>query len=173
MPSLHKDSRGKTPFYIAAYTDHLGRRRKRSTKETNKTKAQDVLNGWLKAEAAARGGRLTEARAREIVGEILESVSGRKLYAPNVGQYFKDWLAGEKPTVSEASYSKKDQAVRLFLESWRSGFSIPGIRHRIGRNQASGRTPGGRPPSCHHQRASAKGSCSAFPGCAKERANPD
>jgi integrase len=117
MPSLHKDSRGKTPYYIAAYTDHLGRRRKRSTKETNKTKAQDVLNGWLKAEAAARGGRLTEARAREIVGEILESVSGRKLYAPSVGQYFKDWLASEKPTVSEASYAKKDQAVRLFLES--------------------------------------------------------
>jgi integrase len=117
MPSLHKDSRGKTPYYIAAYTDHLGRRRKRSTKETNKAKAQEVLNGWLKAEAAARGGRLTEARAREIVGEILESVSGRKLYAPSVGQYFKDWLAGEKPTVSEASYAKKDQAVRLFLES--------------------------------------------------------
>jgi integrase len=117
MPSLHKDSRGKTPYYIAAYTDHLGRRRKRSTKETSKAKAQDVLNGWLKAEAAARGGRLTEARAREIVGEILESVSGRKLYAPNAGQYFKDWLAGEKPTVSEASYAKKDQAVRLFLES--------------------------------------------------------
>src|SRR5258708_1392284 len=117
MPSLHKDNRGKTPYYIAAYTDHLGRRRKRSTKETSKTKAQDVLNGWLKAEAAARGGRLTEARAREIVGEILESVSGRKLYAPSVGQYFKDWLASEKPTVSEASYSKKDQAVRLFLES--------------------------------------------------------
>ncbi len=117
MPSLHKDSRGKTPYYIAAYTDHLGRRRKRSTKETSKAKAQDVLNGWLKAEAAARGGRLTEARAREILGEILESVSGRKLYAPSVGQYFKDWLTGEKPTVSEASYAKKDQAVRLFIES--------------------------------------------------------
>jgi integrase len=117
MPSLHKDSRGKTPFYIAAYTDHLGRRRKRSTKETSKSKAQDVLNGWLKAEAAARSGRLTEARAREIVGEILESVSGRKLYAPTVAQYFKDWLEAEKPTVSENSYIKKDQAVRLFIES--------------------------------------------------------
>jgi integrase len=117
MPSLHKDSRGKTPYYIAAYTDHLGRRRKRSTKETNKTKAQDVLNGWLKAEAAARGGRLTEARAREIVGEILESVSGRKLYAPTVAQYFKDWLEAEKPTVAPNSYIKKEQAVRLFLES--------------------------------------------------------
>jgi integrase len=117
MPSLHKDSRGKTPFYIAAYTDHLGRRRKRSTKETSKAKAQDVLNGWLKAEAAARGGRLTEARAREIVGEILESVSGRKLYAPTVAQYFRDWLEAEKPTVSPNSYIKKEQAVRLFLES--------------------------------------------------------
>src|SRR5258708_10740724 len=117
MPSLHKDNRGKTPYYIAAYTDHLGRRRKRSTKETSKTKAQDVLNGWLKAEAAARGGRLTEARAREIVGEILESVSGRKLYAPTVAQYFKDWLEAEKPTVSQNSYIKKEQAVRLLLES--------------------------------------------------------
>ena len=117
MPSLHKDSRGKTPYYIAAYTDYLGRRRKRSTKQTNKAKAQDVVNGWLKAEAAARGSRLTEARAREIVDEILESVSGRKLYAPSVEQYFKDWLASEKPTVSTASYSKKDQAVRLFLKS--------------------------------------------------------
>src|ERR1700756_4018097 len=123
MASLHQDTREtedgqrKTTYWIAAYTDHLGRRRKRSTGQRPKAKAQEVLNGWLKAEAAARGGRLTEARAREIVNEILESVSGRKLYAPSVGQYFKDWLASEKPTVSEASYSKKDQAVRLFLES--------------------------------------------------------
>jgi integrase len=117
MPSLHKDGRGKTPYYIAAYTDHFGRRRKRSTKETSKAKAQDVLNGWLKAEAAARGGRLTEARAREIVNEILESVSGRKLYAPTVEQYFNDWLTSEKPSVSEATYIKKEQAGRLFLES--------------------------------------------------------
>jgi integrase len=117
MPSLHKDSRGKTPFYIAAYTDHLGRRRKRSTKEINKTKAQEVLNGWLKAVKEAKHGRLTESRAREIIGEIYESVSERKLYTPTIGEYFKDWLASEKPAVSEASYAKKDQAARLFLES--------------------------------------------------------
>jgi integrase len=117
MPSLHKDSRGKTPHYIAAYTDHLGRRRKRSTKEINKTKAQEVLNGWLKAVKEAKHGRLTESRAREIIGEIYESVSERKLYTPTIGEYFKDWLASEKPAVPEASYAKKDQAARLFLES--------------------------------------------------------
>jgi integrase len=121
MPSLHKDSRGKTPYYIAAYTDHLGRRRKRSTGETSKTKAQAKLDGWVKAERAAKGGRLSEARAREIVAEIYEAVSGRKLYSPTVKQFFDDWLAGEKPTISENSYIKKDQAVRLFIKSLGDG----------------------------------------------------
>jgi integrase len=117
MASLHKDGREKTPYYIAAYTDQFGRRRKRSTKETTKTKAQEVLNGWLKTVQAAKQGRLTEARAREIVSEIYESVSGRNLYAPTVEQYFNDWLKSEKPSVSPATYLKKDQAARLFLGS--------------------------------------------------------
>jgi integrase len=117
MASLHKDGRGKTPYWIAAYTDQFGRRRKRSTGETHKTKAQDVLNGWLKTVKAAKQGRLTEARAREILSEIYESISGRKLYSPTVEQYFNDWLKSEKPSVSEATYLKKDQAARLFLKS--------------------------------------------------------
>ena len=123
MPSLHRDYRQtpdghlKTPFWIAAYTDQFGRRRKRSTGETNKAKAQQVLNGWLKAVTEAKHGRLTEARAREIVGEIYEAVSGRKLYSPTVESYFSDWLKSEKPTVSPATYAKKEQTARLFLAS--------------------------------------------------------
>jgi hypothetical protein len=93
MASLHKDSRGKTPYYIAAYTDQFGRRRKRSTKETNKAKAQDKLDGWVKGIEEAKRGRLSEGRAREIIAEIYESVSGRKLYRPTLKQYFDDWLA--------------------------------------------------------------------------------
>lgn len=124
MASLHQDNRTtkdgkhrKTPYWIAAYTDQRGRRRKRSTKETNKAKAQQVLNGWLKTVHAAKHDRLTEARAREIVSEIYESVSGRKLYSPTVEEYFNDWLKSEKPTVSPATYLKKEQVARLFLES--------------------------------------------------------
>jgi len=118
MPSLHKDGRGKTPYWIAAYTDQFGRRRKRSTKKTSQKDAQKVLNGWLKAIDAARDGHLTEARAREIIGEIYEQASkGKKLYMPTIEAYLTDWLKAEKPTISEASYLKKAQAVRLFLES--------------------------------------------------------
>jgi hypothetical protein len=47
MASLHQDYRGKTPYWIAAYTDEFGKRRKRSTKKTDREKAEKVLNGWL------------------------------------------------------------------------------------------------------------------------------
>ncbi|HEX4202185.1 MAG TPA: tyrosine-type recombinase/integrase, partial [Chthoniobacterales bacterium] len=113
MASLHKDGRGKTPYWIAAYTDWNGKRRKRSTKETSQKEAQKVLNGWLKAIELKRDDRLTESRAREIISEIY----GQKIYMPTTEKYFKDWLAAEKPTVSLDSYTKKDQATRLFLES--------------------------------------------------------
>jgi integrase len=113
MPSLHKDGRGKTPYWIAAYTDEFGRRRKRSTKKTSEKEAQRVLNGWLKAIDLKRDNRLTEARAREIISEIC----GQKIYVPSVEEYLTNWLKAEKPTVSEASYLKKDQAVRLFFRS--------------------------------------------------------
>lgn len=113
MPSLHRDGRGKTPYWIGAYTDEFGRRRKRSTKKTDLKQAQKVLNGWLRAIMLRRDNRLTEARAREIIGEIC----GQRIYMPTVVEYLTDWLNAEKPTVSPASYLKKDQAVRLLLKS--------------------------------------------------------
>jgi integrase len=121
MASLHRDERNtedgqrrlKTPYWIAAYTDEFGRRRKRSTKKTSQKEAQKVLDGWLKAIELKKDKRLTEARAREIIGEIC----GHKIYMPTVEQYFNDWLKGEKPTVSVNSYTKKEQAKRLFLQS--------------------------------------------------------
>jgi integrase len=119
MASLHRDNRltpegrHKTPYWIAAYTDQFGRRRKRSTKKTSEKEAQKVLNGWLKAIELKKDNRLTETRAREIIGEIC----GQRIYMPTVEKYLSDWLEEEKPTVSENSYTKKNQAVRLFLES--------------------------------------------------------
>jgi integrase len=113
MASLHKDYRGKTPYYIAAYTDENGRRRKRSTKKTSEKEARKVLNGWLKAVDLKKDNRLTEARAREIIGEIL----GKRIYMPTVAEYLADWLKAERPAISDASYLKKDQVVRLFVKS--------------------------------------------------------
>jgi hypothetical protein len=82
MSSVHRDNRGKTPYWIGAFTDEFGRRRKRSTETTDKRQAKAIVEGWQKAVDEARGGRLTEIKARQIVNEILERTTGRKLYAP-------------------------------------------------------------------------------------------
>jgi integrase len=117
MSSVHRDNRGKTPYWIGAFTDEFGRRRKRSTETTDKHQAKTIVEGWQKAVDEARGGRLTEIKARQIVNEILERTTGRKLYAPTAQGYFEDWLRKEQGTISDHSQQKKSQVVRLFLES--------------------------------------------------------
>jgi hypothetical protein len=78
MASVHRDNRGKTPYWIGAFTDEFGRRRKRSTETTDKRQAKTIVEGWQKAVDEAKGGRLTEIKARQIVNEILERTTGRK-----------------------------------------------------------------------------------------------
>ena len=77
MPSVHKDYRGKTPFWIGAYIDEFGRRRKQSTKTEDKRQAKAIIEGWQRAADLARAGRLTESKAREVVNDILER-TGKK-----------------------------------------------------------------------------------------------
>jgi len=117
MPSVHKDYRGKTPFWIGAYVDEFGRRRKQSTKTEDKREAKTIVEGWQRAADLARTGRLTESKAREVVNDILERTGKKRIYAPTVRVYLEDWLKKERGTVSDNGYGKKKLAVRLFLES--------------------------------------------------------
>jgi integrase len=117
MASVHRDNRGKTPYWIGAFTDEFGRRRKRSTETADKREAKTIAEGWQKTADEARAGRLTEIKARQIVNEILERTTGRKLYAPTAKEYLEDWLRREQGTISDHSQQKKTQVVRLFLKS--------------------------------------------------------
>jgi len=125
MPSVHKDYRGKTPFWIGAYVDEFGRRRKQSTKTEDKREAKTIVEGWQRAADLARTGRLTESKAREVVNDILERTGKKRIYAPTVRVYLEDWLKKEKGTVSENAYGKKKLAVRLFLESLAGRAMLP------------------------------------------------
>jgi integrase len=115
MASLHK--RNRSPFWWAAFTDETGKRRQRSTGQTEHEKAKQVLDGWQKAITEAKRGALSEIRIREFFRETYERVSGRTFYSPTVAEYLSDWLKSEKPTVSEGTHEKKEQAVRLLLKS--------------------------------------------------------
>jgi integrase len=79
----------KYPFWIACFTDALGRRLKRSTGLTSKSKAQRFADGLQRAADEARGRTLTEDRARKIISEIVASVHGGEgLRTYTVAQWF-------------------------------------------------------------------------------------
>ena len=79
MASLHRDPRGKSPFWYCAYTEGDGKRRFKSTKQTNRKKAEAVCEGWQRAADLARKGLLTQVQAQKIISEIYERSSGEPL----------------------------------------------------------------------------------------------
>src|SRR5690349_14240725 len=76
MASVVKDAMGRSPFWYGCFTDAKGRRLKKSTGLTSRSKAEEMTRQWQKAADKAREGTLTEDRAREIISEILASVNG-------------------------------------------------------------------------------------------------
>jgi bifunctional DNase/RNase len=90
MSSVHKLP-GK-PNGICFYYDDKGVRRCKSTKTANKRDAQVICAGFQKAANLAKGGRLTEERARKliesVVSEIVESTGGT-LQRFTINEYFK------------------------------------------------------------------------------------
>jgi integrase len=117
MPTLLKDARGRSPFWICCYTSADGRRLKKSTKQTDRKKAWEVCLAVDRAEAQARSGTLTEARARELVGEIVQRTSGEKLSYFTVEQWVNHWLDGKKQSKSPRTAARYQQICYEFLES--------------------------------------------------------
>jgi integrase len=117
MPSLTKDSKGRSPFWTCCYTNADGQRLKKSTKQTDHKKAMEVCLSIERAERFAKNGTLTEQTAKKIIGEILERTIGEKLHDHAVVDWFNEWCAGKADTKSEATAERYQQVSREFLES--------------------------------------------------------
>ena len=85
MPSLTKDSKGRSPYWICCYTSADGQRLKKSTKQKDRKKAWEVCLSIERAEGFAKNGTLTEQTAKKIIGEILERATGEKLHDHTAG----------------------------------------------------------------------------------------
>jgi integrase len=119
VSSLHKDPRGKSPYFYCAYRAADGRRLFKSTKKTKRADALEVCLGWAMAEKEAAEGRLTEARAREIISETVRRATGSPLQFKTTRQWVTDWLKGKTASgeLSKRSEDVYEHAVRRFLES--------------------------------------------------------
>jgi hypothetical protein len=67
MPSLHKDSRNKSPYWYCAYQTSDGRRHFKSTKSSDKRQARQVCETWAKA--SILGTKLSSDKARQVIAQ--------------------------------------------------------------------------------------------------------
>lgn len=132
MASLHKDPRGKSPFWYCAYRLPNGKRTFRSTKLTDRKAAEAFCHRLEYASHESKAGRLTEARARELISEIVEQTSGEPLRNYSAEEWFIEWLKGKQATKAEATFLKYANAVKGFLASL-------GLRAKLNANQVAPR----------------------------------
>lgn len=116
MASLVRDSRSRSPYWIACYTSADGRRLKKSTKQTARHKALEIALALERAEQLAAKSTLTETRARELIGEILERTTGDTVQFYTIEAWLRDWLKGKEVAKSKGTHVKYTHTVDSFLE---------------------------------------------------------
>src|SRR5437667_11786962 len=100
MPSLTKDSRARSPYWICCYTSSTGQRLKKSTKQTDRKKAWEVCLSIERAEQLAKNGTLTAQTAKKLIGEMVERTTGEPLHNMTTNEWLDQWLAGKVQTQS-------------------------------------------------------------------------
>src|SRR5215831_14529452 len=104
MASLHKDPRGKSPFWYCAYRLPNGKRTFRSTKLSDRKAAEEFCRRLEYASNQAKAGRLIETRARELISEIVEQATGEPLRNYSAEEWLREWLQGKKATKTESTF---------------------------------------------------------------------
>jgi integrase len=116
VASIHKDPRGKSPYWYCAFVLADGRRAFRSTKQTDRKKAWDVARALEKANEKARAGELAAEAVRKLLGDMLESVGQKPLSRETPRSFFTSWLAGKRISTKPGVYRLYNMVSARFLE---------------------------------------------------------
>jgi integrase len=147
MPSLRKDSRGRSPFWICCYTSATGQRFQKSTKirikplkeehrkdgsrktvADKRAEALEVCLAIERAENLAKNGTLTEQAAKKIIGEILERTTGEPLHNYKVCDWLGHWLEMKEQVRAGKTMKRYRQVIRDFIASLGSRANL-GLAH--------------------------------------------
>ena len=116
MPYVVKDARGRSPYWFAVYRDATGRRLKKSTKLTSKSKALEMAYALHKAGREAKAKSLTEARTRDLLSEILQSVNGVGLRVFTVARWFDHFVKQKQKSRADKTAAAHEQVRDQFIE---------------------------------------------------------
>ncbi len=97
MASIRR--KAQSQFWFACFTLPDGTRTQRSTKETNRRKAQRLAEDY---ESATRA-RLTARQAQKVIADIHQRVTGDALPTSTVRMFFDSWLSRKALEISPAS----------------------------------------------------------------------
>ena len=114
MSSLHRDPRGKSPYWYCAYRLADGTRAFRSTKKTGRKEAERVCREFEALEDAIGRGSPTEAQMRKVMTDAIARVTGKKFYDPSTEEWLNDWINRQKGAISDSSRDRYSQVVRDF-----------------------------------------------------------
>jgi integrase len=117
MATLVKDSRNRSPHWICCYTAADGRRLKKSTKQTNRKSALEVCLALERAEALGKQRTFTEARARELLSEVLQRTSGEALQHFTAEQWLRQWVTVKAEAKADRTGTRYKQVVDEFVRS--------------------------------------------------------
>jgi integrase len=98
----------KSPYWIAQFTAPDGTRRNRSTKQTDRRKAQRYADELEKAVGAARNRELTQAQSIKVLGELMKEVGLGDLEVSTIAKSFNGYLS------SRESLGKADATVKRY-----------------------------------------------------------
>jgi hypothetical protein len=152
MASIHRDPRGKSPFWYCAYRLPNGKRTFRSTKLKDRAAALKFCRGLEYASHESRAGRLTEARALELLSEIVEQTTGEPLRSYTVESWLREWVSGKKSAKSSATALKYEGAIERFIQSLgtRAGLNLRQVLPRdVLRFRESEVASGKHPGTCN------------------------
>jgi len=102
-----------TRYWFACYTDNKGKRNQRSTKETDRRKAQSIAD---ELESAYRKS-LTGRQVKKLYSEALENIHGDPLLSTPTTEYFTQWLKIKKVENAPATWKIYRGVVNRFLDA--------------------------------------------------------
>ena len=116
MPCLIKDKTGRSDYWYCAYTTHDGRRLKKSTKQTDRTKAWEVCLTYVAADKSIATHTATEAQLHKVINDTLVKLGERKLTDPSIKDQLDTWIESKQGAVSEATMLAYQKARDLLVE---------------------------------------------------------
>ena len=107
MANIWQKKLNKSGYWQAQFRDERGVRVNRSTKQTDKRKAQKVADEWEEAAIKARHGELTHEAGIKTVSRMMKATGAGKLEVPSIKVAFERWVSDRKErNRSEASINR-------------------------------------------------------------------